>query len=191
MAVEPEQVIALTKWGYKWLKFGFDMAVGRTPERLHAQGLLAAFDACTSEPSAHVVTHITHFEKVEIDEEDETYNVVVNNEKTTRRIKKGRRTTFSMSLAKKAYVKFGARPVSEANVLVTRKWLGKLIEDEFKDLRTCDKALALDRATFLSFIPTMAWNNCKFVFNGNNAVTDRIGGESLFSRIAHLVGPAK
>jgi len=97
-----------------------------------------------------------------------------------------------MALAKKAYVKFGARQVTEANVLVTRKWLNKLIEDEFKDLRTCDKALALDRATFLSFIPTMAWNNYKFVFHGDNAVTDRIGGNSLFSKIAHIVGvPAK
>jgi len=189
--MDSEQSVIFTKWGYKWLKFGFNMVVGNTPERVHARGLLAAFDACEEEPASHLVRNTVTFKKVE-EECDGSQKTVIDNVKKTLHIKKGKRTSFAMALAKKAYVKFGARQVTEANVLVTRKWLNKLIEDEFKDLRTCDKALALDRATFLSFIPTMAWNNYKFVFHGDNAVTDRIGGNSLFSKIAHIVGvPAK
>jgi len=55
----------------------------------------------------------------------------------------------------------------------------------------CDQALVIDRATFLSFIPTMAWNNYKFIFHGKNAVTDRVAGENLFSRIAQWANPGK
>jgi hypothetical protein len=45
--------------------------------------------------------------------------------------------------------------MSEANILVTRKWLVKYLEDDkFKDMRTVDKALAIDRAVFLSFVPS-------------------------------------
>ncbi len=201
MAVSEEAVLDLTRWGMKWLKFGFNMAIGNTPDRVYARGLLAAFDATKEDPRELIVTRTTC---LRVDEEtyvtagDSSCSDVVSvlstpvlNEKKSVRIAKGKRTTFAMALAKRAYVKFGARPVSEANVLVTRKWIVKLIEDEFKDLRNCDKAIAVDRATFLSFVPTMAWNNYKFVFHGNNAVTDRIGGESLFSRIAHWANPAK
>nr|UHS72165.1 MAG: hypothetical protein [Tombusviridae sp.] len=189
MAIPEEQVIEFTKWGFKWMKFGFKYAIGYTPERETAKGLLAAFDACESEPIDYVVKRETHLTVIERDSKSE--KITVDNKKSTTRIKKGTRTTFAMALAKRAYVKFGPRPVSEANVLVTRKWMTKLIEDEFKDLRTCDKALALDRAVFLSFVPTMAHNNYKFVFNGNNAVTERIGGKSLFSRIAHWANPSE
>lgn len=191
MAVPTEDIVAFTKWGMKWVKFGFNMAIGNTPESVVARGLLAAFDASTTEAAEHLVrreTRLTVTETTGV----EVPKTTVDHTKSSTRIAKGKRTTFAMCLGKRAYVKFGPRPVSEANVLVTRKWLSKLIEDEFKDLRTCDKALALDRAVFLSFIPTMSHNNYKFVFNGNNAVTARIGGDSLFSRIAHVVsGPAK
>ncbi len=190
MAFETADVVNFTKWGYKWMKFGFNLAIGTTPERVYARGLLSAFDACTEEANTLIVNSTVSFTKTETGSDGNT-KTVIENKKTTARITKGKRTTFAMALAKRAYLKFGARPLSESNVLVTRKWLGKLIEDEFKDLRTCDKALALDRATFLSFVPTMAWNNYKFVFNGDNAVTGRIGGESLFSRIAHIVGVPK
>lgn len=189
MAIPEDRVVAITLWGAKWLRFGFNLAIGKTPERQAAKGLLAAFDACDSEPRDHIVVRETHLTVREQDVQGETTKV--DNKKSTTRIKAGKRTTFAMSIAKRAYVKFGPRPVSEANVLVTRKWITKMVEDEFKDLRTCDKALAIDRAVFLSFVPTMAHNNYKFVFNGSNSITSRIGGESMFSRIAHWVNPAE
>jgi hypothetical protein len=189
MAIPEERVVALSLWGYKWLKFGFNLAVGNGPDQTAARGLLRAFDACESEPKDHIVTRVTRLTVDERTVEETTR--VVDNSKSTTRIKKGKRTTFAMALAKRAYVKFGPRPVSEANVLVTRKWLSKVIEDEFKDLRTCDKALALDRSVFCSFIPSMVHNNCKFVFNGKNAVTRRIDGNSIFGRIAHWANPSE
>ena len=157
---------------------------------VHAKDLVCEVIGADDVPANEIVTKVQQHSLVEIDETGP--RVVFDNQKTTKRIKRGRRTKFSLALAKKAYVKFGAREVSQANILVVRKWIGKMLEEpEFKDLRTCDKAIALDRATFLSFIPTMAWNNSKFVFHGDNAITDRIGGESLFSRIAHWANPGQ
>jgi len=220
MDFEPVAVLNLSKWGWKWLNFGFRTVIGDTNERRGAQRMLRAFDASVEEPSTfieynpvkrrdntvlaedllgdvldssgepgvEVVTRVSTQQVVEISSTET--KILVNNQKTTKRIKRGRRTKFAMAVAKRAYMKFGARAVNEANVLVVRKWVTKLLEEpEFKDLRTCDKVNAIDRATFLSFIPTMAWNNCKFVFHGDNAITARIGGESLFSRIAHWANP--
>jgi len=221
MAQDNDAYLVLSKWGWKWLNFGFRTVIGNTNERLAARRMLGAFDASTEEPrefvynpvkpvggvvlatdllcdvmdsngdaKVEVVTRVQQHSLVEIDENGS--RIIFDNQKTAKRIKKGRRTKFAMAIAKKAYVKFGAREVNQANILVVRKWIVKMLEEpDFKDLRTCDKALAVDRATFLSFIPTMAWNNCKFVFHGDNAVTARIGGESLFSRIAHWANPGQ
>jgi hypothetical protein len=220
MDFEPVAVLNLSKWGWKWINYGFRTVIGDTSERQHARRMLGAFDASTEEPatfieynpvkrrgntvlasdllgdvldsagepSIEVVTRVHTQQVVEISETGP--KILVDNQKTTKRIKRGRRTKFAMAIAKKAYMKFGARAVNEANILVVRKWVTKLLEEqEYADLRTCDKINAIDRATFLSFIPTMAWNNCKFVFHGDNAITARIGGESLFSRIAHWANP--
>jgi hypothetical protein len=222
MAADSTAVLNLSKWGWKWLNFGFRTIIGDTNERRSARRMLGAFDVCTSEPSdcleynpvhrdgnavlasdllaevtgaemdpqVEVVERVQQHSLVEIDNNGP--KIIFDNVTRTKRIKRGRRTKFALALAKRAYLKFGARDVSPANILVVRKWIGKMLEEPaYKDLRTCDKAIALDRATFLSFIPTMAWNNCKFVFHGDNAITDRIGGESLFSRIAHWATPGK
>jgi len=199
--IPADDVIALTKWGAKWLRYAFDFAVGNGPEQVAARGLVNAFDKSTTDASEFIVERVTSLSVIERGRprsSEEGWEIVpavpkvlVENVKKTTRVRKGNRSHFAMALGKRAYVKFGARPVSEANVIVTRKWLLKVIEDEFKDLRDCDKAIALDRATFLSFIPTMSHNNYKFIFNGKNEVTRRIGGESLFSRIAHWANPAK
>jgi hypothetical protein len=92
-----------------------------------------------------------------------------------------------MCLAKQAYNKFGARPVSEANLLVTRKWLQKLVEESFKDLRTCDKNIAIDRALFLSFVPTLSFNQMKTLID-TGVFQDRINNvqPSLFGRVFSL-----
>jgi len=74
--------------------------------------------------------------------------------KVIQRLVRKQRSNFAAAVSKKAYNKFGERPMTPANILVTRKWLQKYLEDQFKDLRTCDKNIAIDRALFLSFVPT-------------------------------------
>jgi hypothetical protein len=198
--VPVDDVIALTKWGAKWLRYAFDFAVGNGPEQVMARGLVHAFDKSTTDANEFIVDRVTALTVTESSRPRSeggweivpaVPKVLVENVKRTTRVRKGNRSHFAMALGKRAYVKFGARPVSEANVIVTRKWLLKVIEEEFKDLRDCDKAIALDRSTFLSFIPTMSHNNYKFIFHGKNDVTRRIDGENLFSRIAHWANPAK
>jgi len=57
------------------------------------------------------------------------------------------------ALADEAYRQFGSRPRSEANLLITRKFM----RDELsvlKDLRTCDAIAIIDGALGLSFLPS-------------------------------------
>jgi len=107
--------------------------------------------------------------------------------KKTARIVKGNRSKFAMAVAKKAYNKFGNRKMTEANMLVTRKWLQKYLDDaKFCDLRTVDKNVAIDRALFLSFVPTAAFHQARKVMDtkvANEAVT---GEKSLFGRVFRI-----
>jgi hypothetical protein len=208
MAVPEEQVLVLTRWAHRWLTYGLKVMVGRTPSQDVARRLVHAFDEEQNHPDDYVVDHLTHLsviedvaqvepkvtdaEIVEPSPSPRVKKVKVDNKKKTQKLAKGKRSCFAMAVAKRAYFKFGARPVSDANVLVTRKWITKLLDDEYPDLRTCDKIIAVDRATFLSFIPTMSWNNIKFLVNEDgNAMTNRISGRSVFSRIAFWANPAK
>lgn len=59
---------------------------------------------------------------------------------------------MSYAVAYEAYRQFGARPKSEANVLITRKFMRDLLA-EFKDLRTKDCCVIIDAALSLSFLP--------------------------------------
>jgi hypothetical protein len=115
--------------------------------------------------------------------------MVFDNKKVTKRIRKGKRSSFAMSLAKLAYLKFGQRPINSANELVTRKWLVKQLDQEkYVDMRTTDKALAIDRAIFLSFIPTIAYNNMKLI-SKSKTVVDRVDGAiTSFGRIFSVRG---
>lgn len=104
--------------------------------------------------------------------------------KVVQKIAKRQRSNFSAAVAKQAYNKFGERPMSPANVLVTRKWLHKYLEDQFKDLRTCDKNIAIDRALFLSFVPTKDFLRMRILME-TKAAKDRLvdGG---FGRVFQL-----
>lgn len=113
----------------------------------------------------------------------------VDNIRKTTKLAKGKRSKFAMSLAKEAYLKFGRRPVSEANALVTRKWMVKFLEGaEYKDLRTCDKVIAVDRALYLSFVPTIVYNNMRTVAEDKAFVGRVDGSTTSFGRIFSLVG---
>lgn len=61
--------------------------------------------------------------------------------------------------ALQAYLKFGRRQKSEANVLVTRKYISDLLI-ETPDMRTRDKIEIMDKAVFLSFLPSKTHQEC-------------------------------
>ncbi len=66
---------------------------------------------------------------------------------------KGRRRGLAWSLAERAYFQYGEREASEANVLITRKFMRDVLM-EHKDLRAKDAARAIDEALYLSFLPS-------------------------------------
>jgi hypothetical protein len=187
-----DPIIELRKFGQTWLKKALvelweHLTQGPSVERL-ANAVVREFDVVEEEPEAYVqVTTQT------LDTTVTVFGKVVKQEKkvTPRtRLVKGCRTKFSCSIAKQVYTKFGNRPMSEANMLVTRKYLVKLLEDpKYCNLRTVDKNVAIDRALFLSFVPTKEFLQMKLVFE-TNAVRDRMSSEkeTLFGRIFRVSG---
>lgn len=61
---------------------------------------------------------------------------------------------MASALAWECYAQFGSRERSEANLLVSRKFMRDLL-GEYQDLRAKDKARLVDRALLLSFLPTL------------------------------------
>lgn len=184
---ELEAYIVITKWGFKWLRFACDYVVNGGPADKFAKEVLRTFEDVSEEPLEYVETHITTVEKKVVDHvRMEIKKAEVK--KVKKVLAKGKRSAFSASIAKIAYNKFGERKMTEANVLVTRKWIQKLLaEDEYKDLRTCDKNLAIDRALFLSFLPTKDFQAMK-VATATKTWRDRLDEDSVFGRIFRLVG---
>ncbi len=181
---DSEQVLVLTRWGMKWLKYGFNLLVQGGPAETLARNVLVRFDTMQQEPSAFVEEHVITNSHLILQEgkPDE----LKESRKVNKRLAKGGRSKFSLAVAKVAYNKFGQRPMSEANVLVTRKWLQKYLEEGFPDLRTCDKNLAIDRALFLSFVPTQDFNRYRMVM-ATSAMERRLEGASPFGRIFRLM----
>lgn len=60
---------------------------------------------------------------------------------------------LAYSLAYEAYLEFGHRPRSDANLLITRKFMRDMIK-ECKDLRAKDAGGIIDTALYLSFLPS-------------------------------------
>lgn len=183
-----DQYIVLTRWGCKWIKFACNYLVYGGPADVFAKSILNTFDNVAEDPIEYVEDHTTEWKKMVINvknEEPISVNRVVKHKLV---LKKGRRSMFSASLAKLAYNKFGQRPVSDANVLVTRKWLQKYLEEPmYKDLRTCDKNLAIDRALFLSFVPTKDFQMMKLATTTRNW-ENRNQANGVFGRIWRLAG---
>jgi len=155
-----ENTIVLTVWGAKWVKHVWDFwRLGGSAGQFAADAL-KTLDEVDDEPEDFIEEHVTEHRKRVRDVDG--VRTIFDNVKTTKRLRKGKRSCFAAALAKQAYLKFGERPMSEANILVTRKWLAKLLtEDMYKDLRTCDKTIAIDRALFLSFVPTKEFGMMK------------------------------
>ncbi len=179
--------LVIAKWGYKWIRYAFKYIIEGGPAHQLAERLLHEFEIVNDEPDDYVEIYKKVVTK-RTPREDENGQVTFSeniHEKENRRLGKGMRSKFSMSVGKKAYNKFGQRPMSEANVIVTRKWIQKYLDEDFKDLRTCDKNLAIDRALFLSFVPTKDFNRYKLVMATAEMET-RMTGLSPWGQIFRL-----
>lgn len=62
--------------------------------------------------------------------------------------------SIAYALADQTYFQYGKRDRSEANLLITRKFMRDKLE-EYKDLRFKDRNEVIDMALYLSFMPTL------------------------------------
>lgn len=185
--IEPEQVIVLSKWAVKWVKFAYDRLMNGSEVHQYAEKLLVELDACEESPIEYVEEHVVTLTKTV--KCKGLIQTPINNIKKTRRLVKGKRSRFAMCLAKEAYLKFGKRPLNEANTLVTRKYLVKFLEQEdYADLRTVDKILAIDRALFLSFVPTIVFNDMKVVAEEKTVQNRMSGMTTSFGKVFSFGG---
>lgn len=103
-------------------------------------------------------TESTYSEVAELAEALESRGIVVPVKYNKRRPARMKDVTKSellaISLAGECYFKFGRRPKSEANILISRKWMRDRME-EIKDLRKKDAASIIDIALGLSFFPSV------------------------------------
>nr|UHS72019.1 MAG: hypothetical protein [Tombusviridae sp.] len=178
-----DQYVVLTKWGIKWLKFAWNYAVEGGPAEKFAKIALAELDKSSAEPADYIDGLVYENKKSIFHGRDGTPISVGVVERKKCVVRKGNRSKFAASIAKLAYNKFGNRVMSEANILVTRKWIQKYLEEPFyKDLRTCDKNIAIDRALFLSFVPTTDFQKMTLVTTTNRWV-DRLNADNVFGRV--------
>lgn len=183
-----EQDVILTNWGFKWIKFAYNYIALGGPAEVLAKVLIKHLDSVNEDPDDYVdETCFTSLRTIKTEQEDGTVKCKMEKkEQHIKKLSKGKRSCFAASIAKMAYNKFGQREMSKPNVLVTRKWIQKYLEDaKYKDLRTSDKNLAIDRALFLSFIPTAEFNRMRLVMESTFA-KNRVDGKSPFGRIFRL-----
>jgi len=185
MADYGQQTLVLTRWGVKWLEFAWGVVTkGSTKERFTKE-ILAQLDKQDQDPVDFIDAHTYTSTHTVCDKTGEVLREEVV--RTKKVLKRGKRSSFSTALAQLAYNKYGERPMSEANVLVTRKWLQKQMEEpEYKDLRTCDKNIAIDRAVFLSFVPTNDFRKMKMAVE-TKAWKERCANENVFGKVFRLV----
>lgn len=162
-----DRAVILTVWGARWLKHTWGYVHDGCEAGVFAKVALKQMDDVEENPDAYLEQHTyQHSHLVEkFEGEGDNVRQVVKSEvveKIKTKIRKGSRSKFAASIAMLAYNKFGERPTSEANMLITRKWIQKLLDDsKYKDLRLCDKNNAIDRALFLSFVPTKDFQRMK------------------------------
>jgi hypothetical protein len=181
-----DQVVVLTQWGCKWISYAFDKLVNGSQIDQCAVKLMDKLETTNENPEEYVEEHIVTLKK-EVKDHTGLVSTPVNNVKKSHKLKKGCRSKFAMALAKEAYLKFGRRPINEANEIVTRKWMVKYLE-KFSDLRTADKILAVDRALFLSFVPTIVYNNMHVVANSSPVSKMVSGVTTSFGKVFSVRG---
>ncbi len=155
-----EDVVYITRWSQRWLRHAWQLATVGGPAEHFAKSVCAEIDSVESDPVDHLDFH--EYTECHRTTSNVAPPVVETRVKRKAVLRRGHRSRFAASLSKLAYNKFGERKMTEANILVTRKWLQKLLEeDTYKDMRTSDKNLAIDRALFLSFVPTLAFQKMR------------------------------
>jgi hypothetical protein len=173
--------VVMTVWGAKWVKHVWDFwRVGGSAGEF-AQDVIRVLDDIEDDPMEYMETHVMRSSHVVVDGATGSEVERINSEVRKTKLKKGSRSKFAASVARIAYNKFGERPMSQANVLVTRKWLQKLLEEpQYVDLRVCDRNLAIDRALFLSFVPTKDFQMMKLA-TASRPWETRMRADSAFS----------
>jgi hypothetical protein len=147
----------ILKWGVEWMRRAL---FGDVRVEDFTTDLVRTLDVEANDPMDYVETHIYVNEHV-VNVRGETQKIE-RIERTKQVLRKGKRSNFAACIAHEAYNKFGARQMTEANVLVTRRWLQKLLsEPKYKDLRVVDRNIAIDRALFLSFVPSNEFRQMK------------------------------
>lgn len=96
------------------------------------------------------------------------------------RVRPHPRTEIAMSAADEAYYEFGARSLSKANELVTRKFLRDLLR-QYKDLRAKDASIIIEIALPLSFVPPQQ-REIMDDFARTDAYTSRVGRPDVFRK---------
>lgn len=91
----------------------------------------------------------------EFDNYEDIDNVVVEVPASTLKLRLTKMRKIAFAMAYRAYFQFGYRPQSEANVLITRKFLRDALGD-LKDMRFKDMNVIIDIALPLSFLPSLA-----------------------------------
>jgi len=183
------RTIVVTSWGTRWLGRAWKLWRNGGPAGLYATQILTKLDEVEQDPEEFLEQHVICETKMVIQtikdkktkEFVEDVAKIQERKRVSHKLKKGQRSNFAAAVAKKAYNKFGERPYSEANVLVTRRWLQKFFEEErFKDLRTTDKNNAIDRALFLSFVPTRDFQKARIAM-ATRQWQQRMDSRSAFS----------
>jgi hypothetical protein len=187
MTTDAQQILLLTKWGARWLQHAWGLVVAGGSRNKVATDLLNKLDAEKGDPDQYVDAHV--YESTHTITNSVTGTTEVGKVRRSKAVlQKGRRSNFSACIAQLAYNKFGERKMSEANILVTRKWIQKLLDEpKYKDLRVCDKNIAIDRALFLSFVPTNAFRVMKLAVE-TKAWKDRCANENVFGKVFRMIG---
>ncbi len=178
--VEENLFVSITVFCQKWIQRAFRV---KREDCLKADVIkdviTHAVEAAHEDPQDYVEENTTETVRQTF-ENGETKSEVVR-KRTTKRLVKGNRSKFAGSLAQRVKVKFGTMRYTEANRIMVHRWLSKLVEDEFKDLRTCDKVLALERATFMAFVVSEDFARFQVLFE-SEPMKDRL--------LAHFGAPA-
>ncbi len=186
---QAEQILVVTKWGVRWLKHAWNICIHGSRKEQFAKAVLQKLDGETGSPEEHVDLHVYTSEHKVYSGSAGSINVGTVERKRVV-VRKGKRSAFAASLAQLAYNKFGERKMTEANLVSTRKWIQKQLEDpKYKDLRVCDKNIAIDRALFLSFVPTNDFRKMKLAVS-TKAWADRCDNEGVFGKVFRLVSRA-
>jgi hypothetical protein len=170
--VEENPFVTVTMFCQKWFQRAFGVEIKDTRRiELLKEIVTETMEKAVDEPADYTEIHVDESLLVTFKNGEEVRELVKRRER--RRITKGCRSMFAASLATRVKVKFGTLHYNEANQIMVHRWLSGIVDEEFKDLRNCDKALALERATFMSFVTSADFSRFKVLFE-DKLMQDRL-----------------